>query len=108
MADKKKWEADQNDFLSIMKQMDEHQLGITKLADQLESEDVGFLIDKQLNQLGTKLLDVQFHAEVCSIQSKSLFDRGHSSELRRENQLVIIDLSTKLGQKLNNITQKFS
>ena len=108
MADKKKWEADQNDFLSIMKQMDEHQLGITKLADQLESEDVGFLIDKQLNQLGTKLLDVQFHAEVCSIQSKSLFDRGHSSELRRENQLVIIDLSTKLGQQLNNITQKFS
>jgi hypothetical protein len=94
---------DDTEFWSIIKGKEANRKAIDKLAGELRSKDLAFLIGPQLEKLENHLKVAQYHAEVASIQSKVLSDRNEMPESASDQLTQIGDLEKQLYSLLKNI-----
>ena len=96
----------QSEFFAILQQKDDNREAENKLAEQIKSEDLGYLIGPQLEKLSEQLKKIQLCSEVARIQSQTLMERGQMPDISTEKTKQIIQLESQLCQLLKKNDSK--
>lgn len=99
---------DVDEFWSILHEREENAQNETKLARQLEKEDLGHMVGPQLESLKNHLKKVLLCCELAALQADVLVERNQMIDDAVGNVTQIIELENELSNLLKGVDRSIN